>query len=209
MKWFKHETDASGNLKLESVIDKFGLEGYGYYWICVELVGKEGTNYKIEAYKDWKAKFKRVSGISFDRQDKILNFFAEKILIDKDALTNGDLYIPKMEERSDDYTNKVRRKSVQDTDNVSLEENRIEEIRIEENTYGEFGKVKLTSEEYSKLTERLTEKNTLILIRELDEYIAAKGKKYSSHYAVIQTWARRRISEHQEKKSLKGKTFIT
>ena len=61
------------------------------------------------------------------------------------------------------------------------------------NVYGEFGKVKLTLEEYKKLIERMGEKNTNILIMDLDNYIASKGKKYSSHYATILNWARRKI----------------
>lgn len=68
--------------------------------------------------------------------------------------------------------------------------------------YGELGNVELTSEEFEKLKTSLGEQNTLLLIGELDLYIAtnpAKGKKYASHYAVIKTWARRRVQEHVEK----------
>lgn len=72
--------------------------------------------------------------------------------------------------------------------------------------YGEFGKVKLTGEEYLKLVEKLGERNTKVLIDELDAYIASKGKKYSSHYATILTWARRKVQEHvQNQRSQAGK----
>lgn len=199
MKWFKHETDAHMNLKLQSVIDRYGLAGYGYYWSCVELVAKEGENYRIKSEKDWKIYFKKFLNLEIEMQDTFLLFFAEKDLIEKKALNKGDLYIPKLEDRQDDYTNKVRRKSVQDTDNIPLEENRKEEKRIDKNIYGEFKKVLLSSEEYEKLIEKIGEKNTEILITELDTYIASKGKKYSSHYATILTWARSRVKQHQEK----------
>lgn len=85
-----------------------------------------------------------------------------------------------------------------------------ENIREEKRSiYGEFGKVLLLPEEYLKLVEKLGEKNTLILIAELDTGIASKGYKYKSHYATILNWARRKFTEHQEKKTLKGKEFIT
>lgn len=66
-------------------------------------------------------------------------------------------------------------------------------------SYGEFKKVKLTLEEYDKLVEKFGEPNSLIVIAELDTYIASKGKKYSSHYATIINWIRRKFKEHTEK----------
>lgn len=70
--------------------------------------------------------------------------------------------------------------------------------------YGELGNVELIPEEYQKLTESLGEKNTLILIGELDLYIAQKGKNpYKSHYAAILNWARRRVQNHVEKSTTK------
>ena len=63
----------------------------------------------------------------------------------------------------------------------------------EKKTYGECANVFLTEEEYSKITsEGLTG-----LIDELSLYIASKGDKYKSHYAVIKQWANRRKKEGQ------------
>ena len=42
MKWFKHESDAYTNLKLEQVLDEFGMGGYGFFWLCCEIVGHQG-----------------------------------------------------------------------------------------------------------------------------------------------------------------------
>ena len=36
MKWFKHETRR--NAQLKRLIMEFGLEGYGVYWLCMELI---------------------------------------------------------------------------------------------------------------------------------------------------------------------------
>ena len=38
MKWFKHDTDASMDAKLQDVMLDYGLEGYGLYWYCIELI---------------------------------------------------------------------------------------------------------------------------------------------------------------------------
>lgn len=71
--------------------------------------------------------------------------------------------------------------------------------KVSKNTYGEFENVNLTEEEYSKLVQKLTEKNTRILIEELSTYMASRKTKYTSHYAVILQWARKKYQDHQSK----------
>ena len=61
--------------------------------------------------------------------------------------------------------------------------------------YGRFQKVKLTDEEYSKLT---TEYNKVVieqLINELDSYIASNGKQYKDHYVTLIRWYERAEAE--------------
>ena len=38
MQWFKHDSDANADAKLQNVLLDYGLEGYGLYWYCVELI---------------------------------------------------------------------------------------------------------------------------------------------------------------------------
>ena len=38
MKWFKHDTDANHDPKLEKVLMRYGAEGYALYWMCIELI---------------------------------------------------------------------------------------------------------------------------------------------------------------------------
>ena len=38
MKWFKHDSNAQADAKLERLIIRHGLEGYGLYWYCLELI---------------------------------------------------------------------------------------------------------------------------------------------------------------------------
>lgn len=132
MKWFKHETDAHTNLKLQTVLERFGMEAYGYYWACVEIIGLQGHNFRIKSQKNWKIYLKKILGVDIDVQEKFLALFADLNLINKKALENGDLAIPKLGDRSDDYTNRVRRKYEHTTDNVHLEEIRKEKNKKEE-----------------------------------------------------------------------------
>ena len=38
MKWYKHDSDANMDNKLQEVLLDYGLEGYGLYWYCLELI---------------------------------------------------------------------------------------------------------------------------------------------------------------------------
>jgi len=74
-----------------------------------------------------------------------------------------------------------------------LDKNRIEENREEyiHPHLGTFQNIKLTQLEKEKLETKFGEHDAHRRIDVLSEYIASKGKKYSSHYATILTWARK------------------
>jgi len=41
MKWFKHDTCANMDPRLQKILSQYGLEGYGLYWYCVELINSQ------------------------------------------------------------------------------------------------------------------------------------------------------------------------
>jgi len=43
MKWFKHDSNALHDAKIEKLIMKYGIEGYGLYFACVEIIASELT----------------------------------------------------------------------------------------------------------------------------------------------------------------------
>jgi len=52
MKWIKHDTDANMDAKLQEVLLDYGLEGYGLYWYCIELIAgkvdKDNVTFELE-----------------------------------------------------------------------------------------------------------------------------------------------------------------
>ena len=52
MQWVKHDTNANQDAKLQSVLLDYGLEGYGLYWYCIELiagkVSQENITFELE-----------------------------------------------------------------------------------------------------------------------------------------------------------------
>lgn len=88
-----------------------------------------------------------------------------------------------------------------DINNLEGKENIISNRNIKEKkVYGTFDNVKLTDEEYQKLVEKFPN-DYQNKIDKLSEYIASKGKKYSSHYATILSWARKEEEENKPKVS--------
>lgn len=84
--------------------------------------------------------------------------------------------------------------------NSQIREEKLREEKLtKENIYGEFKKVRLSLEEYEKLTTYCgTENNLKLLIVELDTYMASKNKRYDNHYATLQGWWRRKAQQHVE-----------
>lgn len=148
MKWFKHESDAHTNMKLQALIDKLGVAGYGYYWACVELVASQGGDeFRVKKDKHWEQHLKKMLSIEPKEQKKYLVVLATHNLIDLKSLKNGDLYIPKLEERCDEYSEKKKRNDAKKTmsgqgrDNVGLEQNRTDKNRKEYNSLSYLKKI--------------------------------------------------------------------
>lgn len=118
MKWFQHKSDSHTNPKIRQIIRKYGLEGVGLWWICCELVAKDGVNYSVKKEKDWLITLTELGKTGQEEVKKMLDFFAEINAIDRRALKRGILRVKQMSEYSDDYSKRVRRVSEQTTDNV-------------------------------------------------------------------------------------------
>ena len=115
MKWFRHESNSHKNLKFQALIDKFGWEGYGFFWILCELVAEQGKNYRISPTKNWKKYFFSNLNISEEKCDELLGEMADSNLISKKSLNKGILSIPKMKDYADNYTSRLRTNAVPST----------------------------------------------------------------------------------------------
>lgn len=188
MKWFKHESDAHMNLKLQAIIDKFGLVAFGYYWVIVELVANQGTDYCLKKDKEWSTHLKKFINLDVATQKKYLFFFAEKGLIDKAYLMKGDLYIPKLKERSDEYTQRVRSKSGQYRDSVGLEEKRIDKKRREEKPTAHVTYLKnIPKEDMEEFRKRfdVSQKSIESKAESFLLYCNSKGKTYKDYKSAL------------------------
>lgn len=76
MEWFKHDSNANLDEKLQEVLLDYGLEGYGLYWYCIELiVGKvSADNITFELKHDARI-IARNTGSSVQKVEEMMKLF--------------------------------------------------------------------------------------------------------------------------------------
>lgn len=79
MKWFKHDTDANQDAKLQNVLLDYGLEGYGLYWYCVELIAGKVTkdNLTFELEHDARIIARNVGSTS-QKVEEMMRYFVDQ-----------------------------------------------------------------------------------------------------------------------------------
>ena len=119
MKWFKHDTDANMDAKLQEVMLDYGLEGYGLYWYCIELIAQNvnGDNLTFELEHDCRI-IARNTGSTPQKVEQMMKSFIRLGLLNAD---DGHVFCFKLASRCDDFTAKaVRRNGVKTLINQSV-----------------------------------------------------------------------------------------
>jgi hypothetical protein len=148
MKWFKHDSDASNDAKLKKLRLKYGAQGYGIYWYCLELIARNVEKHNLTFELEHDAEliaddFK----LSAELVQHIMTYMVELELFEN---TGGIVSCLKMATRTDEYTQKLIQSSRKASDNVPtisveyptksvlIEEKRTEDIRLDKkNIYTE------------------------------------------------------------------------
>lgn len=78
MKWIQHDTDANQDAKLQNVLLDYGLEGYGLYWYCIELIaGKvDANNITFELEHDARV-IARNTGSTPQKVEEMMRYFVQ------------------------------------------------------------------------------------------------------------------------------------
>jgi len=105
MKWFKHDSDASNDAKLKKLRLKYGAQGYGIYWYCLELISRNVDKHNLTFELEHDAEliaddFK----LSSDLVQHIMTYMVELELFEN---TNNIITCLKMATRTDEYTQKL------------------------------------------------------------------------------------------------------
>ena len=105
MQWFKHDADASNDAKLRKLRIKYGAQGYGIYWYCLELIARNVEKHNLTFELEHDAEliaddFK----LSTELVQHIMTFMVDIELFEN---SNGIITCLKMASRTDEYTHKL------------------------------------------------------------------------------------------------------
>jgi hypothetical protein len=107
MKWFKHDSDARMDAKVQKLRMKYGMEGYGLYWYLLECiawnVGPHRLTFDLEQDAEMIA---HDTGIHRERIEEMMLFMVNQELFEN---SQGTITCLKMARRTDDYTQKLLR----------------------------------------------------------------------------------------------------
>ena len=137
MKWFKHDANAILDSKLKKLKLKYGMEGYGLYWYCLECIARniEAHNLSFELEEDSEL-IAADTGIHYERVEEMMRYMVSLRLFEQ---SNGIITCLKMATRTDEYTQKLIKEnnslllSRQTPDNVGKKSELIEENRRDKN----------------------------------------------------------------------------
>lgn len=109
MKWFKHDSDASNDAKLKKLRLKYGAQGYGIYWYCLELIARNVEKHNLTFELEHDAEliaddFK----LSPEIVQHIMTYMVELGLFEN---SNGIITCLKMATRTDEYTQQIIREN--------------------------------------------------------------------------------------------------
>lgn len=99
MKWYKHDSNANTDAKLKRVRMKYGMEGYGLYWYCLELIceGIESQNLTFELEHDSEI-IAHDTGIHYERVQEMMAYMVNLELFE---MNQGVITCMKMAKRLD------------------------------------------------------------------------------------------------------------
>jgi hypothetical protein len=202
MKWYKHDSNASCDAKLRKVRLKYGMEGYGLYWYCLELVAQnvEAHNLTFELEHDAEI-IAADTGIHYELVQEMMTYMVDLGLFEQ---SDGVITCFKLAKRCDEYTSKLIRNlpsvptvSGQSPDKVPpirIEQNRIEQNRIEHRA---AKRCPTTYQPHPDLIDSLAEEtgisqlDVLALVNEMKDHEFKAAKK--DWDAVFRNWVRRSV----------------
>lgn len=113
------------------------------------------------------------------------------------SIINWDTYQSNAETNDQVNDQQMTNKRPTNDQQMTTDKNDKNDKKILKYIYGEFKNVKLSKEEHEKLVAEFGESGTKDKIESLSQYVASKGKKYSSHYATILSWERKNDGTHK------------
>lgn len=199
MKWFRHDSTANNDAKLQDLILEYGAEGYGVYWYCLELIAGNVSpdNLTFELEHDARI-IARNLGVGRQRVEEIMSHMVNLGLFQG---VGGVITCLKLAKRADDYTSKLVRSQVIEnievlqtptkSEKVPLYKNRLDKNRLNNN---KKKTARFTPPTLPEVQAYVTDKNYPVDPNRFLDYYASNGWKVGRNSmkdwkAAVRGWA--------------------
>lgn len=229
--YFSHDANARHDPKCSALIADYGMEGYGVFWMLIEIMAEQ-RDYKLEKFPKLYEGLARQMRLEADRVRSIIEAMLhdyELLLQDEKSIWSESL-LRRMEIKDAKRQAKVEagrlggiqsgivrakrsktKQCLKQNEANEAKESKVKESKVKESTSSppivppekiKFGEfVSLTQDEHNTLVERYGQGDTERMIDILDNYKGARGKRYKSDYRAILSWVVARLEEEREKRS--------
>lgn len=130
MRWFKHDSNARVDSKLKRVQIKYGMEGYGLYWYCLELIASDVTERNITFELEHDSEIISFdTGIHYERVQEMIQYMVKLGLFENNS---GHITCMKLSKRLDQSmtSNPVMRNIIKNIRDQNHEEIMTESCKI-------------------------------------------------------------------------------
>ncbi len=211
--YFSHDTGASGGPTLFTVENRFGNDGYAFWFKLLEFLGtQESLSISTDDRANW-LYFVAKARVTEETAIQILDVLADIEAIDKELWKNRIIWSDNFVNRlSDVYkkrgTEKPQKPHIcnrnEGTGDISAPEigekpkkgrsrKKPDEAPPEKRKYAEF--VSMLPSEYDALSARVGKRAADKCIDVLDNYKGSKGKTYKDDYRAILSWVIEKIEK--------------
>jgi len=86
VKWVKHDTDSHRDARLRKLVLAYGMEGFGLYWYCIELIAGDVSSDKYTFELEHDAEIiSHDTGISVTKVNEMMAFMVDLRLFENDG----------------------------------------------------------------------------------------------------------------------------
>ena len=222
--YFSHDSNAKDDPKCMLLIDQLGLEGYGIFWVLIEVL-RDQPEFKYplnlvpilaRRYSTTAEKMMTViSNYNLFQFDDEKSFFSlslnkrmNKVLLSTEQRRIAGLKSGESRRKQIDRTTVER--PLSECPTKKGKERKGNEIKDKENIkeiYSDF--VSMLPVEFEKLKSEFGEDAAKKMIDILNNYKGAKGVKYKSDYLAIRNWVVDRYNQEKAKGLDGGKKLTT
>lgn len=198
MKWFKHMTDMSEDVRIKRVIRKYGVIGYGLYnYIIERIVRRIDTESPQPDLEESATDIASDLGMDTVQVEEIMLFCMQQGLFEQDEVSGRLLahkvykFLQQSETRSQQIRDLITKYKSGDyaheNDCLRLSETnvktRLDKTRLDIGTHASLG-VPLNTTRYKNLCERYGQQPVDNAIQERMDWESSKGKPRSKDYAA-------------------------